>query len=142
MAGLSDLQPRYLVVGRTHPKVAHRDGEAYRDGLVRRARSAGVADIVELDDRYLDAGALGGRETTIGERVLWPQSPSESRGIEDARFVHIEDEGVYRATRALDGLVRPGEWTGLGSVTAPLDHRRRSAGSDRDCLRRRTSRAN
>jgi glycosyltransferase involved in cell wall biosynthesis len=45
-------------MGRTHPKVAHRDGEAYRDGLAQRARSAGVADIVELDDRYLDAGAL------------------------------------------------------------------------------------
>ena len=60
MAGLSDLRPRYLVAGRTHPKIAHRDGEAYRDSLVQRARSAGVADIVELDDRYLDAGALAG----------------------------------------------------------------------------------
>jgi glycosyltransferase involved in cell wall biosynthesis len=58
MAGLSDLQPRYLVTGRTHPKVAHRDGESYRDGLVERARSAGVEDIVEFDDHYLDAGAL------------------------------------------------------------------------------------
>ena len=36
--------------------------------------------------------------------MLWPQSPSESRGIEDARFVRIEDEGVYRATyTAFDG---------------------------------------
>jgi predicted GH43/DUF377 family glycosyl hydrolase len=36
--------------------------------------------------------------------VLWPQSPSESRGIEDARFVRIEDEGVYRASyTAFDG---------------------------------------
>jgi len=60
MAGLRDLRPRYLVAGRTHPKIAHRDGEAYRDSLVARARSAGVADIVELDDRYLDAGALAG----------------------------------------------------------------------------------
>ncbi len=58
MAGLSDLRPRYLVMGRTHPKVAQRDGEAYRDSLVERARSAGVAGIVEFDDRYLDAGAL------------------------------------------------------------------------------------
>ena len=58
MAGLSDLRPRYLVMGRTHPKVAHRDGESYRDGLVEQARSAGVEDIVEFDDHYLDAGAL------------------------------------------------------------------------------------
>jgi predicted GH43/DUF377 family glycosyl hydrolase len=43
-------------------------------------------------------------ETTLAERVLWPQGPSESRGIEDARFVRIEDEGVYRATyTAFDG---------------------------------------
>jgi predicted GH43/DUF377 family glycosyl hydrolase len=42
--------------------------------------------------------------TTLAERVLWPQSPSESHGIEDARFVRIEDEGVYRATyTAFDG---------------------------------------
>jgi polysaccharide biosynthesis protein PslF len=55
---LQDLQPRYLVMGRTHPKVAQRNGEAYRDGLVERARAAGVHDIVELDDRYLDGAEL------------------------------------------------------------------------------------
>jgi glycosyltransferase involved in cell wall biosynthesis len=60
MAGLRDLRPRYLVAGRTHPKIVQRDGETYRDSLVQRARSAGLADVVELDDRYLDAGALGG----------------------------------------------------------------------------------
>jgi glycosyltransferase involved in cell wall biosynthesis len=58
MAGLRDLQPRYLVIGRTHPKVAQRDGEAYRDGLAARARAAGLHDVVELDDRYLGVGEL------------------------------------------------------------------------------------
>ena len=58
MVGLRDLRPRYLIMGRTHPKVAQRDGEAYRDGLVHRARAAGVHDLVELDDRYLDSGEL------------------------------------------------------------------------------------
>jgi glycosyltransferase involved in cell wall biosynthesis len=58
LAGLHDLQPRYLVIGRTHPKVAQRDGEAYREGLADRARGAGVHDIVELDDRYLSLGEL------------------------------------------------------------------------------------
>ena len=43
-------------------------------------------------------------ETTLSERVLWPRSPSEAHGIEDARFVRIEDEGGYRATyTAFDG---------------------------------------
>lgn len=45
--------------------------------------------------------------TSIAERVLWPHSPSESRGMEDARFVRfVEDDGsaVYRATyTAFDG---------------------------------------
>jgi len=43
-------------------------------------------------------------ETALAERVLWPQSPSESHGIEDARFVRVEDDDVYRATyTAFDG---------------------------------------
>jgi polysaccharide biosynthesis protein PslF len=58
MVGLRDLRPRYLVMGRSHPKVVQRHGEAYRDGLAERARAAGVDDIVELDDRYLTAGEL------------------------------------------------------------------------------------
>jgi polysaccharide biosynthesis protein PslF len=58
MVGLRDLQPRYLVMGRSHPKVVQRDGEAYRDGLAQRARDAGVHDLVELDDRYLSVGEL------------------------------------------------------------------------------------
>ena len=58
MVGLRDLQPRYLVIGRTHPKVVQRDGEVYRDGLRRQARDNGVSDLVELDDRYLGAAEL------------------------------------------------------------------------------------
>jgi polysaccharide biosynthesis protein PslF len=53
MPGLRDLRPRYLVVGKTHPKVLERDGEAYRDGLRQRAGQRGVGHIVELDDSYL-----------------------------------------------------------------------------------------
>jgi predicted GH43/DUF377 family glycosyl hydrolase len=45
--------------------------------------------------------------TGIAERVIWPTSPSESRGVEDARFVLCTDDdgGVtYRATyTAFDG---------------------------------------
>ncbi len=51
-------RPRYLVAGRTHPKALAEDGEAYRDSLVERARSNGVADSVTFDDRYLDRAAL------------------------------------------------------------------------------------
>ncbi|MCO1654026.1 glycoside hydrolase family 130 protein [Pseudonocardia humida] len=44
--------------------------------------------------------------STIAERVLWPHGPSESAGMEDARFVRVDtDDGpAYRATyTAFDG---------------------------------------
>jgi len=53
MAGLRDLNPRYLVVGKTHPKVLEREHEAYRDSLVDRIASHGLEDVVELDASYL-----------------------------------------------------------------------------------------
>ena len=60
LPSLQDLAPRphYLVVGETHPKVLERDGEAYREGLVARARTLGVADMVTFQSRYLDVDAL------------------------------------------------------------------------------------
>lgn len=58
MAGLRDLQPRYLVIGKTHPKVLERHGEAYRDSLVRRVDARGVGDVVELDASYLGVTEL------------------------------------------------------------------------------------
>ena len=60
MAQLQDISPapRYVVAGQTHPKVVARDGEAYRDGLVRQAEALGVKDSIVLDGRYHDAGSL------------------------------------------------------------------------------------
>ena len=55
-----DPAPRYLVVGQTHPRVAERQGEAYRHCLMKRAAERGVAHMVEFDDRYLSLTALGG----------------------------------------------------------------------------------
>ena len=53
MPGLRDLLPRYLVIGKTHPKVLEREGEEYRLSLALRVRQRGVADIVEIDASYL-----------------------------------------------------------------------------------------
>ena len=58
LSGLRDLAPRYLVLGRTHPKVLERSGEAYRDALTRQAARHGVLDLLELDDRYLTTSEL------------------------------------------------------------------------------------
>jgi glycosyltransferase involved in cell wall biosynthesis len=60
MRYLDDLRPApvYVIGGQTHPKVAHRYGERYRDGLLKQAVDDGVADRVVFEDRYLDAGSL------------------------------------------------------------------------------------
>jgi glycosyltransferase involved in cell wall biosynthesis len=58
MAGLRDLRPRYLVIGKTHPKVVEREDEDYRHGLMWRAELRGVGDIVEFDDTYLGVAEL------------------------------------------------------------------------------------
>jgi glycosyltransferase involved in cell wall biosynthesis len=52
------MRPRYLVAGRTHPKVLATDGEAYREARMAQARRLGVADAVCFDDDYRDMVAL------------------------------------------------------------------------------------
>jgi polysaccharide biosynthesis protein PslF len=46
------LDARYVIAGRTHPKVLENEGEAYRDMLMARAERLGVADMVEFDSSY------------------------------------------------------------------------------------------
>lgn len=60
MASLQDLPdpPRYLIAGRTHPKVLAAQGEAYRDGLAARADRLGVGDSVIFDATYRSPQAL------------------------------------------------------------------------------------
>ena len=60
MGSLDDLpgRPRYLVAGRTHPKVLAADGETYRDALMELARRCGVADSVYFDTGYRNVEML------------------------------------------------------------------------------------
>ena len=53
LPALRDLNPRYLVLGSTHPRVLERQGDVYRESLSRRAEQLGVTDLVELDPSYL-----------------------------------------------------------------------------------------
>jgi glycosyltransferase involved in cell wall biosynthesis len=55
----SGLQADYQVVGQTHPRVLDRDGEAYRQALIARARHRNVADRVHFDARFVPAATLG-----------------------------------------------------------------------------------
>ena len=48
----------YVVAGRTHPQVARRDGEEYRNMLERRIIDLDLGDHVQLDDRFLDIEEL------------------------------------------------------------------------------------
>jgi len=59
-AGLQDLRPlpRYVILGKTHPKVQASQGDSYLEGLVGRAHDLGLDDVVEFDGRYLDTDAL------------------------------------------------------------------------------------
>ena len=51
-------RPRYLVAGRTHPKVLAADGEAYRNARIMQAWRNGVAASVEFDADYRDVPTL------------------------------------------------------------------------------------
>ena len=50
--------PRYIILGKTHPKVQAAQGDAYLDGLKARAEALGLGDVVEFDGRYLDLDSL------------------------------------------------------------------------------------
>jgi glycosyltransferase involved in cell wall biosynthesis len=69
--------PRYLVVGKTHPKVLEGHGEAYRTALEGRAEQLGVAPLVEFDASYHSLASL---EDIVGaaDVVLLPyDSPDQ-----------------------------------------------------------------
>ncbi len=59
-AALTDLDPlpRYRITGATHPGVVAWSGESYRQELVDLVRRQGLQDVVEFDNRYLDAPSL------------------------------------------------------------------------------------
>lgn len=77
MPGLRDLLPRYLVIGKTHPKVLERDGEEYRLSLLVRARQRGVADIVEIDASYLGLPELANLVESADVVLLPYDSPDQ-----------------------------------------------------------------
>ena len=60
LPALRDLtvRPRYVVAGRTHPKVLAAEGEAYRTARVQQAERNGVASSVTFDPTYRDVPSL------------------------------------------------------------------------------------
>lgn len=78
MSLLRDLNPvpRYLVAGRTHPKVLERQGETYRDSLRSRIDELNLSDIIELDSHYLNAKDLA-KLVSSASIVLLPYDSKE-----------------------------------------------------------------
>jgi glycosyltransferase involved in cell wall biosynthesis len=48
----------YVIAGRTHPDVAHREGERYRLKLEQLALDLGLQEHIEFDDRFLAIGEI------------------------------------------------------------------------------------
>jgi len=78
--------------------------EVLTNGIGMDQRRA-LEEMTWLVDSYYDVEFS--RDSDISERVIFPISPSESKGIEDARFVRFtEDDGsikVYATYTAYDG---------------------------------------
>ncbi|MCM2473173.1 glycosidase [Rhizobium sp. CG5] len=93
-------------VGEGHiSSLTFRSGEVTADGAVRidpPVRLASPPEIVSSSaSAYGDAIRLNfSADSDLSERVIFPVTPSQSNGIEDARFVAFVDEGVttYYAT--------------------------------------------
>lgn len=60
MTSLKNLPnpPRYLIAGRTHPKVLAAQGEAYREAMFAQAKRLGVAESVSFDAEYRSPAAI------------------------------------------------------------------------------------
>jgi len=62
--------PRYLVAGRTHPKVLAAEGEAYREARMQQAQSSGVAGSVYFSADYRNVAALSALAQSAAVVVL------------------------------------------------------------------------
>ncbi len=71
-----DPAPRYLVAGRTHPKVLEREGEAYREGLQSRIEKLKLGEFVELNPDYLSDSELA-KLVASASVVLLPYDSTE-----------------------------------------------------------------
>ncbi len=73
---LADLPLVYRILGETHPRVLEREGEQYRDTLLKRVYKLGLTDRVQFDDRYLENAELQ-RLVREADVVLLPYDSRE-----------------------------------------------------------------
>ncbi len=89
-------------VGEGHvSSLAFRTGNVDADGIITLDPRGHYAAIPNICERIGDAVSVCfDNESDISERIIFPITHSQSNGIEDARFVHFQDDGVaaYYAT--------------------------------------------
>lgn len=69
--------PRYLVLGKTHPKVLERSGEAYRQSLIEQAARLGISELVEFDGAYRTVAQLQAQVSDADVILLPYDSPDQ-----------------------------------------------------------------
>ena len=121
----------YVVAGRTHPDVAHREGERYRLRLEQTVVDLGLEDHVEFDDRFLAieeiADLLAATDVFVtpykgrGSPGIWRASPSEDRG----RGVAASYSTPYWYAQDMLASRKPAEIVAV--LTTPRRWRRRPA---------------
>ena len=75
-----------------------------RDDTISKERRLALEEMTWLEDSYYDIKF--NIDSDLSERVIFPISPSESRGIEDARFVRFtedDSEKIYAVYTAFNG---------------------------------------
>ena len=91
---MEELENRLLTVQRTHP-LQKREKEATAQGILILAKA-------NYEIRY-------SADQPLSERIIFPSSPTELNGIEDARFVEFHDDDgsirYYATYTAYDGRV-------------------------------------
>jgi predicted GH43/DUF377 family glycosyl hydrolase len=103
-----DEDARFLW-SRLPPRFTAADLDAALAELARQRITRGDSEVLAARVRWLaeSSYAVGFDDgSELSERVLWPVSPAESHGMEDARFVRFTDAGevTYYATyTAFDG---------------------------------------
>ena len=113
MASLGDLEPapRYVVHGRTHPRLVEHEGEAYRETLIAQARALNVDNLVEFHDEYVDTSSVLAwiRESDV---VLLPYR-SRDQVVSGVLVEAIASGKPVVATRFPHALELLGEGSGL-----------------------------
>ncbi|NNN09674.1 MAG: glycosyltransferase, partial [Acidimicrobiaceae bacterium] len=71
-------RPRYVVAGRTHPKVLAYEGDAYRHSLERRVQENDVSDMVFFDNNYRSLASLKELIASAAVVILPYDSPDQA----------------------------------------------------------------